>query len=361
MTPPLCVWTRAWRRETPGSGMTRSAVECSRPRISSPWTGCSLPAPAPSWMTSDAWSFPYEKSPEPDLNRRPLPYHGSALPTELSGRALTVARDFGGSESGVQGEALAVHAGRGVRAEEGDSVREVLGGSEVGAVHAGAGLADLGGLDRVDHDDVGRSVGASEGVREREGPGLGRGLGGGVGGVGVLGVLGRCGGDQDETAVLAGGERGVEGAGGELEGADQEAVEEVVVREVEGIDGVAAAVAADQVQEAVDATELLGGRGGPVAGLGLVEEVDRLGGDSVVAEPEVLGHRVRDLLAAVGEGEAGAGVGETLGDDGAEAASGAGDRDDAAVEIGHARHSIRPCMSLLRSRFTARTTICSRR
>src|SRR5690606_18440053 len=27
-----------------------------------------------------------EKSPEPDLNRRPLPYHGSALPTELSGR-----------------------------------------------------------------------------------------------------------------------------------------------------------------------------------------------------------------------------------------------------------------------------------
>ena len=31
-------------------------------------------------------------SPESDSNRRPLPYHGSALPTELSGRvAFTVA------------------------------------------------------------------------------------------------------------------------------------------------------------------------------------------------------------------------------------------------------------------------------
>ena len=49
----------------------------------------------------------------------------------------------------------------------------------------------------------------------------------------------------------------VEGAGGELERADEEGVEELVVREVEGVDGVAAAVAADEVEEAVHAAELL--------------------------------------------------------------------------------------------------------
>ena len=31
-----------------------------------------------------------EASPLPDLNRRPLPYHGSALPTELRGRSTRV-------------------------------------------------------------------------------------------------------------------------------------------------------------------------------------------------------------------------------------------------------------------------------
>src|SRR6476469_1841014 len=35
------------------------------------------------WFTSCRESL---ESPESDLNRRPLPYHGSALPTELSGR-----------------------------------------------------------------------------------------------------------------------------------------------------------------------------------------------------------------------------------------------------------------------------------
>jgi hypothetical protein len=41
---------------------------------------------------------PFLESPAPDSNRRPLPYHGSALPTELAGRARgwTVPRLLGG-------------------------------------------------------------------------------------------------------------------------------------------------------------------------------------------------------------------------------------------------------------------------
>jgi hypothetical protein len=35
--------------------------------------------------TPAIWEFLVE-SPLPDSNRRPLPYHGSALPTELRGR-----------------------------------------------------------------------------------------------------------------------------------------------------------------------------------------------------------------------------------------------------------------------------------
>jgi hypothetical protein len=37
------------------------------------------------------------KSPLPDSNRRPLPYHGSALPTELRGRAPPKTRQARGS------------------------------------------------------------------------------------------------------------------------------------------------------------------------------------------------------------------------------------------------------------------------
>ena len=156
-----------------------------------------------------------------------------------------------------------------------------------------------------------------------------------------FGVLGRGGGDQDEAAVVALGQGRVEGAGGELEGADQEAVEELVVGEVEAVDRVAAAVAADEVDEAVDVAEALLGRGGPVVGGGFVEEVHGPGVDAVVGEGEVLGDGVGDLLAAVGEGEGGAGVGEALGDDGPEAAAGPGDGDDPSVEVGHGEDAIR--------------------
>src|SRR4051812_13304116 len=126
------------------------------------------------------------------------------------GGLLTVARDSGGFGSGVEREALAVHAGRGVGAEEGDGVREVLGGGEGGTVGLGALCAHAGGLDGVDDDDVGGGSGGREGVGQGECPGLGRGLGRGVGGVGVLGHLGRGGGDQDEAAAVAVGEGRVE-------------------------------------------------------------------------------------------------------------------------------------------------------
>ena len=59
-----------------------------------------------------------------------------------------------------------------------------------------------------------------------------------------------------------------------------------------------------------------------------------------------MGDAVGDLLAAVGEGEAGAGVGEALGDDGAEAAAGPGDGDDPSFEIGHGDDAIRLSMAL---------------
>src|SRR5215218_3384219 len=189
------------------------------------------------------------------------------------GGVLTVAA-FGGCErSGVEREALAVHAARGVRAEEGDRLRQVLGGGEGGALGLGVLLAQAGGLDRVDDDDVGGGAGAGEGVGAGEGPGLGGGLGGGVGGVGVLGVLRGGGGDEDEAAVVAPGQGGVEGAAGVLEGADQEVVEELVVGEVEGLDGVAAAVAADKVEETVDLAEALVGGLRPFGGGRRVEEV----------------------------------------------------------------------------------------
>jgi hypothetical protein len=134
-------------------------------------------------------------------------------------------------------------------------------------------------------------------------------------------------------------------------------VEELVVGEVEAVDGVAAAIAPDQVEEAIDAAEALLGGGGPVVGGGLVEEVDRGGVDAVVGETEVLGDGVGDLLAPVREREGGACVGEALSNDGAEAAARAGDRDHPSLEVGHVAEPIRLRMSLL----TIASLICCSR
>ncbi len=64
----------------------------------------------------------------------------------------------------------------------------------------------------------------------------------------------------------------------------------------------------------------------------LVEQVDDPGVDPVGVEAEVGDERVEDRLVAVGERQRGAGLGEPGGDDRAEPAAGAGDRDHAPVE-----------------------------
>src|ERR687890_1743186 len=48
----------------------------------------------------------FTASPLPDSNRRPLPYHGSALPTELRGRAAPIVAPWRGAERAPGGSAL---------------------------------------------------------------------------------------------------------------------------------------------------------------------------------------------------------------------------------------------------------------
>src|SRR4051812_46846746 len=51
-----------------------------------PWFGRPRTSPALASNKKPRRSRAFVKSPLPDSNRRPLPYHGSALPTELRGR-----------------------------------------------------------------------------------------------------------------------------------------------------------------------------------------------------------------------------------------------------------------------------------
>ena len=114
--------------------------------------------------------------------------------------------------------------------------------------------------------------------------------------------------------------------------AHEQVVQPLVVVEGRGRQRLAPLPAADQVQEAVDAAEALLERRGPLARGPLVEQVDDPGVDPVGVEAEVGDERVEDRLVAVGERQRGAGLGEPGGDDRAEPAAGAGDRDHAPVE-----------------------------
>src|SRR5687767_3741296 len=60
----------------------------------------SAPRPLPfvDWVCGQSGLI---ASPESDSNRRPLPYHGSALPTELSGRAALTVASFAAQEEAL--------------------------------------------------------------------------------------------------------------------------------------------------------------------------------------------------------------------------------------------------------------------
>ena len=165
------------------------------------------------------------------------------------------------------------------------------------------GLAHLRGEDRVDDDDVGGRAGALEAVGEGQGPGLGRGLRRGVDRVVVGGVLGLLGGDEDEAAVIAGGQRVVEAAGRVLDGADQQVVEEVPVLQRLVVQRLAALPAADQVDEAVDLAEALDERLAPAAGGVGVEQVDDPPVPALLGDAGLGGDRVEALLGDVGGGD----------------------------------------------------------
>ncbi len=82
--------------------------------------------------------------------------------------------------------------------------------------------------------------------------------------------------------------------------------------------------------------EALGRPPRPSVGRLGVEEVHDVGFDVLVVEAEVGDQRIHPVLVHVGEDERSAGVGEALGNGGAEATAGAGDGDHAAVQIAHA-------------------------
>ncbi len=165
---------------------------------------------------------------------------------------------------------------------------------------------------------------------------LGRGLGGAVGGVGAVRASGPA---MEETSTkrpwpLAR-EGVVEGAGGVLDGADEEVVEPLVVVERSGGERLAALPAADEVKEAVDAAEALLERLRPVAGAVVVEQVGDARVAALLGQGELGDELVEPALVDVGERQGRAGVGQPRGDGRAEATGGAGDRDHAPFEIDH--------------------------
>jgi hypothetical protein len=123
-----------------------------------------------------------------------------------------------------------------------------------------------------------------------------------------------------------------EGAGGVLDGADEQVVQERPVLERRLGERRAAAPAPDEVQDAVDRPEALPERCRPVPGGGLVEQVDRAGVQARHVEPQLGHQRVELLHAAVGQGERRPGRREHPGDARPEPAARAGDGVGAARE-----------------------------
>lgn len=119
-----------------------------------------------------------------------------------------------------------------------------------------------------------------------------------------------------------------------LDGADQQVVQEVPVGEVGGREGRGAAPAADEVDQAVDAAEVLLGLGRPLAGGARVEEVDGVPHDGRAAVGEAGGVDAlgQPLGVGVGGHHGGAGLGEPQQRRVAGRAAGAGHGDDRALQ-----------------------------
>ncbi len=79
----------------------------------------------------------------------------------------------------------------------------------------------------------------------------------------------------------------MEGAGRVLDGVDEQVVQQFVVGKRGGVDRVAAAPAADQVQKGVGTAEALGEGGGPGGGTVVGEQVGDAGVDALVGQAEV--------------------------------------------------------------------------
>src|SRR6478752_201185 len=85
----------------------------------------------PGLTTGPAGRVPVLQSPFTESNRRPSPYHGDALPTELKGRARRAVGDFT-SPPADRGEGV-------VPACSGADEQPPVGRSRAGRTHPGAG------------------------------------------------------------------------------------------------------------------------------------------------------------------------------------------------------------------------------
>ena len=127
----------------------------------------------------------------------------------------------------------------------------------------------------------------------------------------------------------------MEGAGGVLDGANEEVVEEVPVGERRLVQGLSPAPAADEVDEGVDPAEALDEGGAPGARGVLVEEVDGATVPAVLGDGQLRGERVEGALVPVGPGHDRPGLSEARGHHRPQPPTDPGDGDNAAVEGTH--------------------------
>jgi hypothetical protein len=123
-----------------------------------------------------------------------------------------------------------------------------------------------------------------------------------------------------------------------LEGADEEIVEPLVVREWGARQRLAAAPAADEMEQAVHPAEPLGESGTPAAGGVRIQQVDDAVVDALVGEAELGCQLLEPIGGDVGERQRGARVGEATRHERAQAAARSrdGDRPPVEARVAHA-------------------------